>query len=142
MYEISPQEHIIMDCIQMADTIIPTEYLLDSYFELDKWYSQQREQAIEEMSDGSDCSCDMPRLLLKKGGKRDERVDNTKSYAIRLNGQQIPADRLPAVQRNASHRKDFTRSIPKLIVIVTSVNGHPLSGRYQLVSRLYVYNSG
>jgi hypothetical protein len=41
-----------------------------------------------------------------------------------LNGQQIPADRLTAVQRNASRGKDFTRSIPKPIVIVTSVNGH------------------
>jgi hypothetical protein len=49
MYQISQQEHIIMDCVQMVDTIISTEYLLDSYFEIDKWYGQQREQAFEEM---------------------------------------------------------------------------------------------
>jgi len=40
-------------------------------------------------------------------------------------GAQVPQGTFPALQRNSASTKDFTRAIPKLVVVVVHVNGRP-----------------
>jgi hypothetical protein len=44
---------------------------------------------------------------------------------LELNGVQVPRGSYAALQRNAAMPKDFTRTVPKPVVIVVHVNGHP-----------------
>ncbi|KIK51833.1 hypothetical protein GYMLUDRAFT_109337, partial [Collybiopsis luxurians FD-317 M1] len=44
---------------------------------------------------------------------------------LELNGIQVPKGTYPAIQRNAASTKDFSRLIPKPLVIVVKINGHP-----------------
>ena len=46
--------------------------------------------------------------------------------AISLAGVQIPQGTIAALQRNASIPKDFTRVVPKPIVVVVWINGQPV----------------
>ncbi|KIK50611.1 hypothetical protein GYMLUDRAFT_182508, partial [Collybiopsis luxurians FD-317 M1] len=45
--------------------------------------------------------------------------------ALEVNGIQVPKGTYPAVQRNATTTKDFSRQIPKPLVVVVKINGHP-----------------
>lgn len=45
---------------------------------------------------------------------------------LRLHGVQIPRDKLAAIERNASIPRDFSRVIPKPIVVVARINGQPV----------------
>jgi len=47
-------------------------------------------------------------------------------FMIELNGQQIPAGTYPAIHRTVAATKDFKRVIPKLLVVVVHINGHPV----------------
>jgi hypothetical protein len=42
-----------------------------------------------------------------------------------INGVQVPSGTYPALQRNSSTTQDFRRMIPKPVVVVVEVNGHP-----------------
>jgi hypothetical protein len=44
---------------------------------------------------------------------------------LELNRVQVPRGSYAALQRNAAVPKDFTRTVPKPVVIVVHVNGHP-----------------
>ena len=44
---------------------------------------------------------------------------------LQLSGVQIPHGSLAALQRNAAIPKDFTRTVPKPVVVVVHLNGHP-----------------
>jgi hypothetical protein len=44
---------------------------------------------------------------------------------LSISGIQIPHGTLAALQRNAAVPKDFTCIVPKLIVVVVQINGHP-----------------
>ncbi|KAE9383129.1 hypothetical protein BT96DRAFT_844508, partial [Gymnopus androsaceus JB14] len=46
-------------------------------------------------------------------------------FCISLNGVQVPRGTYPAVQRNAAMTKDFSRQIPKPLVVVVKLNGQP-----------------
>lgn len=46
-------------------------------------------------------------------------------FDLELNGVQLPSESLTSVQRSAAIVKDFTRLIPKPIVVVVEVNGRP-----------------
>lgn len=44
---------------------------------------------------------------------------------IELSGVQVPRGTYPAIQCNAAMTKDFSRCIPKPLVVVVKLNGHP-----------------
>ncbi|KIK33352.1 hypothetical protein CY34DRAFT_27054 [Suillus luteus UH-Slu-Lm8-n1] len=49
----------------------------------------------------------------------------TSLFVVELNGQQIPAGTYPALQRGSAVTKDLKRLIPKPVVVLVHVNGHP-----------------
>ncbi|KAG6875801.1 hypothetical protein C0993_007390, partial [Termitomyces sp. T159_Od127] len=52
-------------------------------------------------------------------------VENGQLRVLELNGQQIKAGTYPSVQRNGAFARDPSRKIPKPLVIVVQINGHP-----------------
>ncbi|KAL0950225.1 hypothetical protein HGRIS_010212 [Hohenbuehelia grisea] len=55
------------------------------------------------------------------------RFNETEEYftVIELFGQQVQQGTYPAIQRNVSVTRDFTRAIPRPVVVVVTVNGQP-----------------
>ncbi|KAG2045859.1 hypothetical protein BDR06DRAFT_900090 [Suillus hirtellus] len=50
---------------------------------------------------------------------------NVHLFVLELNGQQIPAGTYPALHRTAAVAKDFKWVIPKPLVVMVHINGHP-----------------
>ncbi|KAG5634969.1 hypothetical protein H0H81_000194 [Sphagnurus paluster] len=63
-------------------------------------------------------------VLLASGSDSEGNVPNEEEI-VRLSGVQVPRGNYAGLQRNAAVLKDFTRVVPKPVVVVTKVNGHP-----------------
>lgn len=63
-------------------------------------------------------------VLLASAG-RGSRVGYERLPHMSVGGVQIPRSMYPAVQRNSSSVKDFSRVVPKPLVVVVTLNGQP-----------------
>ncbi|KAG5634082.1 hypothetical protein H0H81_003468, partial [Sphagnurus paluster] len=93
--------------------------------------------AVATCSSGSSSGLfEEPRCAVREGvkaarigqwlqGVPDECWTDEEDEFIRLNGVQIPKGTYAALERNAAIPKDFTRVVPKPVVVVVMVNGHP-----------------
>ena len=55
-----------------------------------------------------------------------EVTDNELLPSLDLSGIQVPQGSYTALERNATVMKDFKRPVPKPIVVVVHINGHPV----------------
>ena len=52
-------------------------------------------------------------------------IEDRRLHVLELNGQQIPVGTYPSIQCNAAFAKDPSRRVPKPLVVVVRINGHP-----------------
>ena len=58
-------------------------------------------------------------------GRLHLEIEDGRLHVLKLNRQQIPVGTYPSIQCNAAFTKDPSRRVPKPLVIVVHINGHP-----------------
>ncbi|KAG6845276.1 hypothetical protein H0H93_016140, partial [Arthromyces matolae] len=74
------------------------------------------------------CNHCTPHRPVNCNGSSDNQDPSSSSQMtmLELNGQQVEAGTYPAIQRNGARRRNETRMVPKPLVIVIKLNGHPV----------------
>lgn len=143
-----------MDCHLHYKCILPLSWLKNEKFKLVKWYKRQLEKLYTQNDGPNDYnekpdhpdddddyfgSQDLDRLDNESDNEpRSSKGKNTARdpinmcaeafkgcASIEINGQQVKAGTYPSIQRNTAHVRDSSRNIPKPVIIVVKINGHP-----------------
>jgi hypothetical protein len=143
--------YCIHDNLLNFRTEIPASSLCNPKFDLVHWYTKQLLRSyhgLEQLMFPRKKNDDVDTLLLYQAPMSASDVDyehdieqvrtwaralghvgleEHKDYVnvIELNGQQVEAGTYPALQRNSAKVKDPAWKVPKPLVIVVQVNGHP-----------------
>ncbi|KAF8831165.1 hypothetical protein HHX47_DHR1000004 [Lentinula edodes] len=138
----------IYDMYREFQVLLPLKNLRNPLFNMSRWYQKQLVKGYRELriaitccSEGSEpiFGClfdpiedkDIQENIYSLNHQTDRLSQGLWKRAkdqwmpLELNGVQIPKGTYPAVQRNAAMTKDFSRRIPKPLVVVVKVNGHP-----------------
>ncbi|OCH93667.1 hypothetical protein OBBRIDRAFT_749080, partial [Obba rivulosa] len=107
LLERTPNNVAILDRYLMFWLTIPVRLLTKSTFDLGGWWYRHASRVISENEETADD-------LLLSIGLNAVSVSKSKDF-----------EGLPALQRNASSPRDFKRLIPKPVVVVVDINGHP-----------------
>ncbi|KAG6884347.1 hypothetical protein C0992_006486, partial [Termitomyces sp. T32_za158] len=126
-------------------------HLQNEYFDLAGWYKKQIRRSFDKLSleaptlpydpnyyiaclyDDNvpialaehEPEIDLIRTWASAFGKLHLEVEGGRLQVLGLNGQQIPAGKYPSIQRNAAFARDPARQVPKPLVVVVHINGHP-----------------
>ena len=138
----SGDQFLIWDRSLMYGISLARAYVLEFDFDLISWYrdslrEQMRRQSLVDGSESgseddfaSDLDCDAtPNSRTEvsdtwTGGRVGDYAHQPLT-SLPIAGVQIPRGTLAALQRNAAIPKDFTRVVPKPVVVVVHINGHP-----------------
>lgn len=126
---------------------VPESLLLNERFNLQGWYAKHLDRTYTELADEVNRSTiewnclrlldrgplspmdqgleTVARQLVSRLPNVKVNLRRTCLYVVELNGVPVPAGRYPAIQRNAAVTKDFTRVLPKPLVVVVHINGRP-----------------
>jgi hypothetical protein len=144
-------EYLIIDRALEFRVKVPSHLLMREPFDLIGWYKKRVAKAINELDitiNGLPLEEDLPprwpgiddmttgRIRFTLNAINVQRLRDTPDvmWAIgpfggevvtEINGVQVPSGMYPALQRNSSTTRDFKRIIPKPVVVVVEVNGHP-----------------
>jgi hypothetical protein len=146
-----PKIYNILDRELRFKTTITSEMLQNPRFNIVKWYGRRIARGFTAFADAlygpdSGPEDDFMSSLFREVNPEQAEVDYQVNYLqdltalssrteleedgeyeiiIGLHGQQVEAGTYPAIQRNSSAVKDAKRFIPKPVVIVVQINGHP-----------------
>ncbi|KAJ3963622.1 hypothetical protein EV361DRAFT_985947, partial [Lentinula raphanica] len=142
------ENYQIYDMYREFQILLPSKNLRNPLFDLTRWYQKQLARGyrdlrvtLEQCTEKSvpifgSLFSPIESLALREHlyslNHQTDRVSQgiwTMEYdqwmPIEINGVQVPKGTYPAIQRNAAMTKDFSRRIPKSLVVVVKVNGHP-----------------
>ncbi|KAG6879087.1 hypothetical protein C0992_005295 [Termitomyces sp. T32_za158] len=153
--EINEEEYQIRDRHIIFHLTIEGRYLKNPNFDIVSWYHVKLRKSLDRLErrifgldqdDSGDRERDYDAQLLELGARPLDELDDdldemarvfrglgrvwfseteTALHVIKLNGQQIEAGTYSALQRNTARRKAETRLVPKPLVVVVQINGHP-----------------
>jgi len=126
---------------------LPIHLLLCERFEVARWFKARLTRAYGRLCDELEVNAPEYNILrlLERGAMTpaEQHLDDVACriymppadvlvmswdshlFMVELNGQQIPADTYPALHWTAAVTKDFKQVIPKPLVVVVHINGHP-----------------
>ncbi|KAG5641582.1 hypothetical protein DXG03_004695, partial [Asterophora parasitica] len=122
-------------------TILPEHHLEDDGFDVIRWYFEaMRNQPVSDLEDTDYANEDyffhnlynpseqaeIDFLVTQLLNSLQSIQDEEEGYGLRIFGVQIPQGSLAAIERNAVTLKDFSRVIPKPIVVVAHISGKPV----------------
>ncbi|KAJ3779573.1 hypothetical protein GGU10DRAFT_382255 [Lentinula aff. detonsa] len=136
-----PNNYQIHDLIHEFKVLLPQTYMRNFHFDLTRWYQKQLfrghrqiQLILDECVENTECvfGClfnpveDVDALKKHTSQTSQEVWSQEDQWSpIEINGVQVPRGTYPAIQRNAAMTKDFSRRIPKPLVVVVKLNGHP-----------------
>ena len=125
---------MIWDCFTHFRSFLPYGLALWEYFDMVNWY----QTAIHRVDGPTwstwkdpDQAWRIPSWLftgnMDSGGSMTVKTsDHDSINSLDLFGAQIPKSTYPALECNVGTVKDFKRMVPKAVVVVVHINGHPV----------------
>ena len=125
---------VIWDRFTHFRSFLPYGLALWEYFDVVNWYRtaiHRGDGPIRSTWKDPDRAWRIPSWLFTgdmDGGDSTtvETSDDDSINSLDLFGAQIPKGTYPALERNAGTVKDFKRMVPKPVVVVVHINGHPV----------------
>ena len=122
---------LIWDRATHLQTFLPFKLALKEYFDVVGWYRRACQRTSERVScvwKDPDLPWTIPHWVYPEQPTHEASSvldDDGSISSLELFGVQVPRGTYAALERNSATVKDFKRMVPKPIVVVVNINGHP-----------------